>query len=128
MLHIFKTRAFVRWAQKSGVADSELCAAVQEMCRGLVDARLGGGLVKKRVALPGRGKSGGARTLVATNLGDKWFFIHGFAKNEKDNIDQRELRALQGLASDLLAFNATQCAALVAAGSLEEICHDQVQQ
>lgn len=128
MHRVFKTREFAKWAERSGPADQELCQAVQEMRKGLVDAHLGGGLVKKRVALSGRGKSGGARTLLATNLRSKWFFVFGFAKNEKANINQRELKALQGLASDLLSYNAAQCSALVAAGSLEEICHDQAQQ
>lgn len=98
------------------------------MRKGLVDAHLGGGLVKKRIALAGRGKSGGARTLLATNLDDAWFFVYGFAKSEQDNINQQELKALQMLAHDLLARDAVQCASLIADGSLEEICHDQDQQ
>ena len=56
----FKTRVFARWARKEGMADRVLLAAVAEMESGLVDARLGGGLFKKRVGLPGSGKRGGA--------------------------------------------------------------------
>ncbi len=125
---MFKTRKFAQWAEECGASDLELCLAVQEMRKGLVDARLGSGLVKKRVALPGRGRRGGARTLLATNLGEKWFFVHGFAKNVSDNINERELKALRLLAGDLLALDAAQCSALAAEGSLEEICYDQVQQ
>jgi hypothetical protein len=66
MNRVFKTRHFARWMRKTPVSDEALCRAVQEMVRGLLDADLGGDVVKKRVALPGRGKSGGARTLVAT--------------------------------------------------------------
>ncbi len=69
--------------RKTELSDPVLCAAVEEMERGLIDADLGGGVVKKRVALPGRGKSGGARTLVATNKGNRWFFVFGFEKNER---------------------------------------------
>jgi hypothetical protein len=72
MQRTFKTRYFSRWMRKSGLTDSMLCQAVAEMVRGLIDADLGGGVVKKRVALPGCGKSGGARTLLATNRGDRW--------------------------------------------------------
>ena len=61
------------------------------MDRGLIDADLGGGIVKKRVGLAGRGKRSGARTLIATNKGDRWFFVFGFEKNERANIGDDEL-------------------------------------
>ena len=73
------------------------------MAQGLIDADLGGGVVKKRVGLAGRGKRGGARTLVATNKGNKWFFVYGFEKNDRANITGDELDALQGIAQELLA-------------------------
>ena len=76
---IFKTRYFNRWSRKTELTDESLCKAVSEMERGLVDADLGGGVVKKRVALSGHGKRGGARTLVVTNRDDRWFFVYGFA-------------------------------------------------
>lgn len=68
---VYKTRWFDRWARREGLTDAGLCAAVQEMAQGLVDADLGGGLVKKRIGRRGQGKSGGYRTLVATNRG-RW--------------------------------------------------------
>jgi hypothetical protein len=61
---IIKTKKFHKWAQKAGLADVALCQAVVEMLAGLIDADLGGGVVKKRVALPGKGKSGGVRTFL----------------------------------------------------------------
>ncbi len=64
---ILKTRNFARWARKSGLSDSLLKKAVLEIQRGLLEADLGGGIVKKRIALPGRGKRGSARILLATN-------------------------------------------------------------
>lgn len=73
-MSIYKTRWFDRWARKHGLSTSALCVAVREMAAGLYDADLGGGLVKKRVARPGQGKSGGFRTLVATNKGNRWIF------------------------------------------------------
>ena len=72
MKHILKTRYFAKWMSKTELNDSALCKAVSEMERGLIDADLGGGVVKKRVALPGRGKSGSTRTLLATNKADRW--------------------------------------------------------
>jgi hypothetical protein len=101
-----------------------LCQAVEEMAAGLIDADLGGGVVKKRVALAGRGKRGGARTLIATNKGDRWFFVYGFEKNERANVDGEELEALRDLAADLLARPARQLDESVADGTLQEICHD----
>jgi hypothetical protein len=80
MKRVFKTRNFARWMRKTELTEKVLRAAVVEMEQGLIDADLGGGVVKKRVALPGRGKSGGARTLVATNKGIRWFFLFGFEK------------------------------------------------
>jgi len=125
MHRVFKTRHFSRWMRKTDLTDPVLCQAVDEMRRGLVDADLGGGVVKKRVALPGRGKSGGARTLVATNRGDRWFFVFGFEKNDRANISEAELEALQAVAAEWLARTAAQLNEAVEDGALQEICHDR---
>ena len=124
MRRIFKTRYFSRWMRKTDLTDKALCAAVSEMETGLIDADLGGGVVKKRVALPGRGKSGSARTLVATNKGNRWFFVFGFEKSERANISKKELEALQNTATDLLRLNSNQLDAHVDNEALQEICHD----
>jgi hypothetical protein len=118
---VFKTRTFARWSRKAGLADAALCAAVVEMAAGLIDADLGGRVYKKRVRLPGRGKSGGARTLIATDLGDRWFFLFGFEKNERDNIDAHELASLQSIAHVLLEMKPRQLDQVVEAGELMEI-------
>jgi hypothetical protein len=76
------------------------------MASGLYDADLGGGLLKKRIARPGGGKSSGFRTLVATNRGNRWIFVFGFPKNERSNIDKDEEEALKKLASHLLSLTA----------------------
>lgn len=80
--------------------------------------------MKKRVALPGRGKRGGARTLVATRKASRWFFVFGFEKNEKANVSSTELEALQTLAAELLALTGQQLDSAVEDGTLQEICHD----
>src|SRR4030066_113257 len=125
MTRVFKIRHFSRWMRKTGLSDSALCVAVVEMERGLIDADLGGGVVKKRVALPGRGKSGGARTLVATNKGSRWVFVFGFEKNERPNVTSKELDALQKIAADLLRLTPADLDVLVESGELQEICEEE---
>jgi len=98
--------------------------AVQEIRRGLLDADLGGGVVKKRVALPGKGKRGGVRTLLATNRDDRWVYVFGFEKNERANISDNELAALKKLSKDLLGLTAVQIAAAIDEGSLVEVKHE----
>ncbi len=103
-MEIYKTRWFDRWADKQKLSNASLCNAVREMAAGLYDADLGGGLVKKRIARSGQGKRGGFRTLIATNKGNGWFFVYGFPKNERSNIDKREEEALKKLALKLLTL------------------------
>ena len=124
MRRVFKTRYFCRWMRKTELTDRMLCMAVEEMVRGLIDADLGGKIVKKRVALAGRGKRGGARTLVATNKGDRWFYVFGFEKNERANIADDELEALREIATELLARTGRQLDEAVMQGALQEICDD----
>ena len=124
MRRVFKTRHFARWMRKTELTDAALCEAVGEMVDGLVDADLGGDVVKKRVALPGRGKRGGARTLVATRKASRWFFVFGFEKNEKANVSPTELEALQTLAGSLLGLSGAELDLAVEDGALQEICHD----
>lgn len=122
MTRIFKTRHFQRWMRKTELTDSALCKAAEEMAAGLIDADLGGGVVKKRVGLAGRGKRGGVRTLVATNKGSRWFFVFGFEKNDRANVSDEELDGLRAIASDLLARTGKQLDEAVTDGALQEIC------
>ena len=127
MRRVFKTRTFDRWAKSAGLKDPALCEAVAEMVVGQIDARLGGSIFKKRVALPGRGKIGSTRTLLATNMGTRWYCVFGFEKNERDNITDVELAALKRLATDLLKLTDAQIPAALDAETLKEICHDHNQ-
>jgi hypothetical protein len=120
-MRVFKTRTFCRSMKRSGLTDEALWAAVLEMTQGLVDADLGGHVVKKRVALPGQGKRGGAKTIVATKLAERWFFLYGFSKNERSSIDKDELRALQEVAKDLLGFDDRQLGIALHAGEIVEV-------
>lgn len=123
MMRVFKTKHFSRWMRKTELTDQALCEAASEMSRGLIDADLGGGVVKKRVGLAGRGKRGGARTLVATNKGARWFFVFGFEKSERASITAAELAALQEVAADLLGRTTSALDTAVQDGALKEICH-----
>jgi hypothetical protein len=118
---ILKTRNFARWARKAGLADSLLDQAVLEIGRGLLEADLGGGILKKRIALPGRGKRGSIRTLLATNRNDRWFFVFGFEKNKRANISDNELESLKKLAKHLLGLTAAQITTAIEEGALVEV-------
>jgi len=114
-------KIFWPMARKAALSDDVLCRAVSEMRRGLIDADLGGDIIKKRIALPGHGKRGSARTLLATNRRDRWIFIFGFGKNELANISEKELEALRLLAHDLLSLTDMQISAAISNGSLLEV-------
>lgn len=96
-LRVLKDVEFNNWAIGHGVTDTMLYDAAKEIENGLIDARLGGFLIKKRVAAPGRGKSGSYRTIIGYRQSDRLIFVHGFAKNESENIKKNEKAALRKL-------------------------------
>ncbi len=124
-MSIYKNKWFHRWAKNEGLPEKALCAAVQEIAAGLFEADLGGGLLKKRIARAGQGKSGGFRTLVATNRGDRWVFVYGFPKNVRSNIDKDEQEALKKLAWQLLNLTPKALGTAVRAGELIEVNCDE---
>lgn len=123
-MRIFKTRLFARWAKKEKLTDKSLCQAVKEIEQGLVDADLGGHVYKKRIPLPGRGKRGGARSILAYQLAEKAFFIFGYAKNVKANISDEDLKIAKIFASELLSYNTEKLDQLVKQGELDEVKYD----
>jgi hypothetical protein len=120
-MSIYKTRLFSRWARKQGLQDSVLCQAVREIRCGLYEADLGGNLLKKRIARPGQGKSAGYRTIVATCVGGRCFFLYGFAKNEQSDIDDDEQVALKAWAKTLLAMPPPALAEAEEAGEVMKV-------
>lgn len=124
-MSIYKNKWFHRWAKNEGLPDKTVCTAVEEMAAGLFEADLGGGLLKKRIAREGQGKSGGFRTLVATNRGDRWVFVYGFPKNARSNIDKDEREALKKLAGQLLDLSFAALQTAVQAGTLIEVNCDE---
>jgi hypothetical protein len=123
-MRVFKTRVFDRWAGKVGVTDTALLKAASDIERGLIDADLGGNLFKQRVALPGRGKSGSTRTLLATRFAGTLYFLFGFEKSDRDNITQRERAIYQSLACNLLALSNDQIEPALKANELIEVQHE----
>lgn len=124
MIHTYKTKVFDRWLKKSELTDCDLIRAVNEMNAGLVDADLGEQVFKKRIAVAGRGKRSGVRTLVASKVQDQWFFLYGFAKNERGNISDQELRVLQAIAGSWLQQNQQMLQRAIDVGELKEIIKD----
>jgi len=120
-MRIFKNTAFTKWAEKEGLNDDALQIAVDEMERGLIDADLGGHVVKKRVAVGDRGKRGGVRTLLAYKSGDKAFFMYGFAKNARANVSTDELKALKHLAKELMNYSDKTLTKAIQHGALIEV-------
>lgn len=87
----------------------------------MIDADLGGGLIKQRIGRPGQGRSGGYRTLLAFRREDRAIFVFAFAKSELDNIQDDQLRVLKELGQEWLDANALTLEMAIADGSLVEI-------
>jgi hypothetical protein len=120
-MRVFKTKWFARFAQNEEIADKGLREAIERAERGLIDADLGGGLIKQRVARRGQGRSGGYRTIIAYRTNQRAVFIFGFAKNEMENISTSQLTAARDIAKKLLAADSAQIARDVEEGQLQEV-------
>ena len=120
-MKIIKTKLFTKWAIKNEVSDEALTAAAKEIAIDVYEANYGGGVVKKRVANKGRGKSGSTRTIVAFKKGRHCFFVFGFEKNAKSNISSNEERAFKIIAKSLLAYSDPELEEFFKEGVLVEI-------
>ena len=90
-MQVFKTRWFARFARDEDISDKCLREAIERAEQGLIDADLGGGLIKQRVARKGQGRSGGYRVIVAYRIRNRAVFLYGFAKRDQENIERNEL-------------------------------------
>jgi hypothetical protein len=120
-VRVYKVKGFARFQRRERIVDIALIRAVRSAEDGLVDADLGGGLIKQRVARAGQGKSGGFRTIIAWRREDRAIFLLGFAKNELDNIGDDEVDELKRLARRFLGLGLDRIEALVALGELVEV-------
>lgn len=121
MMRIFKNKTISRFAVKYGISDQELIEAVERAENGLIDADLGGGVIKQRIARKGQGKSGGYRSIIFFRQGDKAFFMMAFAKSSRENITHGELSELKQSARIILALSDTALAAAINNETFTEI-------
>jgi hypothetical protein len=121
VVRIFKTSWFSRFAEKKGITDEELKNIVGDLENGIAGASLGGSVYKKRVARPGAGKSGGYRTIVFFRSGFRTFFVYGFAKSDRENINANELRHFKEDAKDDFALTDVQIEKRLEKGLFVEI-------
>lgn len=123
-MRTFKTKWLARFARREGIADKSLCEAIERAERGLIDADLGGGLIKQRVARQGQGRSGGYRMMIAYRTNDLAVFLFGFAKNDLENIDRDDLLTARKIATDWLAADDERLKRAIVEGEIQELSHD----
>ena len=121
-MRIFKTKTLARFTRHNSIPDASLIAAVERARGGLIDADLGGQIIKQRVARPGEGKRGGFRLLIGFGPG-RAVFLFGFAKNEHENIDDAELKTLREIAEIFLKASDEKIERALGDGSLIEVKH-----
>ncbi len=123
-MRIFLNRWFARFARRERIGHDGLVEAIARASRGLVDADLGGGLIKQRIARAGKGRSGGYRAIIAIRKGHKAFFIYGFAKNDQEDLDPAELAKYKQAAIDYLALTDVAIDMLCSEAKLLELERD----
>ncbi len=124
-MRIFKNPWFVRFAKKEAIGDAQLREAIERAQNGLIDADLGGELIKQRVAKPGRGKSKGWRVIVAFRKSKTAFFLFGFAKSSQANLSEDEAKAFKEAAKELLRLPGKTLDRLVEQGVLSEVSYEE---
>jgi len=122
---VFKTRWFEHFARKEKIRDAALVDAVARAEKGQVDADLGGGVIKQRIARPGRGKSGGYRTIIYFRRGERVVFAYGFAKSDRANIDAVEEKQFKEAARHVLRLTENQIDELLKNGDFVEVKYEQ---
>ncbi len=124
-MRVFKTKVFSKFTKKENISDFALMEAVERAEKGLIDADLGGHIIKQRVKREGQGRSSGYRVLIAVRLKKRYVFILGFAKNEKDNLSEDELETAKDIAYGWLNADAKQINFSLTEGELKEIKHEK---
>ena len=120
-MRIFKNKWFVRFTQQQRIEDTVLCDAIANAEKGLLDADLGGGVIKQRIARPNEGKSGGLRSIVLFRYGDKAFFVYGFSKSARGNIRKDELKGFKELADVMLDYDKAALTKALKSGAIVEV-------
>ena len=125
-LRVFKNKWFSRFTRQNGIEDEVLCEAVARAEAGLIDADLGGGVIKQRIARRSQGKSGGFRLIVLFRSGAKAFFVYGFPKSARGNIRADELKGFKELADQMLGYDDAALGKALKSGAIVEVqCDEQ---
>jgi hypothetical protein len=124
-MRIFKMKGLAKFARRERIADASMREAMERAERGIIDADLGSGLIKQRVARPGQGRSGGYRMMVAYRTKDRAIFLLGFAKSERENISPKELAALRELAKVWLHATDRQIAMAIEEDIMQEVTDEE---
>jgi hypothetical protein len=120
-VQVYKTKGFARFARRQRIDDDALFEAISRAEQGLIDADLGGGVIKQRIPRPGQGRSGGFRTILFYRVKARAVFVDGFAKSDQDNIDEDDLERFRKLAAEFMSYDANQIGKLVKAGAWIEV-------
>lgn len=123
-MRVFKNAWFERFARKEKISAEALWDAVERAEQGQIDADLGGGVIKQRIARPGGGKSKGYRSIVLYRKDDKAFFVFGYPKSEQDNIREDEEAQFKKMAKQVLALTDEQLQLLIDNSQFEEVVKD----
>jgi len=124
-LRVFKARWFERFSRKEKIRDAVLVDAVARAEKGQVDADLGGGVIKQRIARPGQGKSGGYRTIIFFRRGERAVFAYGFAKSDRANVGADEEKEFKEAARHVLCLTEKQIDELLKNGDFAEVRYEQ---
>jgi hypothetical protein len=120
-LSVYKTRPFARFARKAHVSDADLWNAAQRADQGVIDADLGGGVIKQRIARAGGGKSGGSRSIILFKKNKRAVYVHGFEKKNKANIGPDELEAFRRFAEIYFGYTNEEMTQRVEDGTIFKV-------
>ena len=124
LLRVFKNAWFARFARREKIRDAALKDAVARAEKGVIDADLGGGVIKQRLARAGQGKSGGYRSIIIFRKGERAFFVYGFAKSDRENLEPDETAAFKKSAKAFFALSEKQLNALLKEAALTEVTYE----
>jgi hypothetical protein len=120
-VRVFKNAWFDRFTRKQRISDAVLLEAVARADKGLIDADLGGGVIKQRLAREGQGKSGGFRSIILYRKAERAFLVYGFAKSDRDNIDDDEILSFRKAAAHVLELSEDDLARLIESSEFKEV-------
>ena len=120
-LSVYKNKPFARFARRARIPDADLWKAARLANEGLIDADLGGGVIKQRIARAGQGKSGGSRSIIFFKKDDRAIFVYGFEKKDAANIRQSDLAAFRRFAEVYLGYTNAELAQRVEDGVLFKV-------